>query len=190
MIARRIALVLSVAVLAGCAGSSPRAYRGEIPPGPAIRIAILPFLNLTGSAEAARVVMDQTLVELLRRKDVTMVTPAEVEAAMTELRIRDAGLMTVTQTRELGEKLSAALFVVGSVTDYRIETDTSRPLPIVSVHMRAVRPLDGSIAWAAQHTRTGSDRETVFGIGRVTSLARLAERVVRETLSTFPRRKS
>jgi TolB-like protein len=149
-------------------------------------IAALPLANLTNQPEAARVVFEQLIVELLRRPDVVLTPPGAVEGALAELRIRDAGAMTLEQTRALGTKLSASVLLMGTVSDYKQEADAGRPLPVVSVNLRGVETTEGRVVWACAHTRTGSDAESIFGIGRVTSLPDLTSTVVREMVSTLP----
>lgn len=186
-VCRTAAAVLAAASLAACSGGGPRVFRGEAPAGGTLTIAALPLANLTNRPEAARVVLEQLIVELLRRPDVSLVPPGAVEQALTELRIRDPGALTLEQTRVLGQKLSATVLLVGTVSDYRQETDGGRALPVVSVNLRAVETEEGRVVWASLHTRSGSDSESIFGIGRVTSLPDLASTVVREMVATLPR---
>jgi len=181
------ALAAAALALAACSGGGPRVFRGEPPASEPVTLAALPLINLTNQPEAARVVLEQLVVELLRRPDVSLAAPGAVEQALTELRIRDTGALTLDQSRALGEKLSSAVLLTGTVNDYKQEADGGRPLPVVSVNLRAVDAATGRVVWACAHTRTGSDSETVFGIGRVTSLPDLTSTVVGEMVSTMPR---
>jgi hypothetical protein len=51
--------------------------------------------------------------------------------------------------------------------------------------MRLVRCEDGRIVWAGSHARRGDDTETVFGLGRVTTLEQLADKTVAELMESL-----
>jgi TolB-like protein len=57
--------------------------------------------------------------------------------------------------------------------------------PSVSVTMRMVRCEDGRIVWAGSHARRGDDTESVFGLGRVSTLEQLTEKTVAELLESL-----
>jgi curli biogenesis system outer membrane secretion channel CsgG len=58
-------------------------------------------------------------------------------------------------------------------------------VPQIAVTLRIVDAATGQIVWAGNASRTGKDRETVFGMGRVDSLNTLAEMTAQELARAF-----
>ena len=86
----------------------------------------------------------------------------------------------------LGTALDADGLLVGSVLAYGYRSEDGAAVPEVSLSLRLLQVPGGRVLWSAVHHRDGDDRETLFGLGRVTGLERLAEQTVRELMATFP----
>jgi hypothetical protein len=85
-----------------------------------------------------------------------------------------------------GVELQADLLVVGSVLAYGYRPGESPAVPEVSLSLKILETPGGRCLWSGVHSREGTDREHVFGIGRVESLEQLAEQTVAELLATVP----
>ena len=114
-----------------------------------------------------------------------MVDPTRVDAAMDSLGIRASGAMTVAEVRAVADTLHVRYLLLGSVLESGTISSESGTLPTVGATLRLVEPESGRVPWAAVHFRSGEDRETVFGWGRVRSLERLIAELAAEMLRDF-----
>lgn len=195
-IAKRAAPILAAAVLvgsgwvAGCGGRAVRPFVGAgLRGGEGVTMAILPFENLSKGQGAGKSMENYALVEFLKHSPVKIIDPGQVAEALSRERIRLTTSIAKETLAALGKDLDANLFLLGTVHDYDMQLATgaggSGQVPVVAVSLRALRADTGEIVWAASATRRGNDRETVFGIGRVHSLDRLAEDTARELAQSF-----
>ena len=58
---------------------------------------------------------------------------------------------------------------------------------MVGVSTRLIDPKNGRILWVGSHFRDGADHETIFGWGRESSLARVAQEVVSDLVTRMTR---
>jgi len=114
-----------------------------------------------------------------------MVDPAEVDAAMDSLRIRATGSMTIGQLRVMADTLHVAYILLGSVLESGTVETPDGPVPSVGATLRVVEAATGRVWWAGVHFRSGEDRETVFGWGRVRSPERLTVELAQDMLQDF-----
>jgi hypothetical protein len=114
------------------------------------------------------------------------VSPAgDVDVVFTELRIRDLNGVTRETMPVLGQRLAADWLLAGSILEYGTVRTADGEAPVVGLSLRLYEASTGRTAWSAMRVRTGEDRETLFGIGRVRSLDQLSERLVRELFKDF-----
>lgn len=170
--------------LAACA-PSPQAYIAEPLTGP-MRIAVLPLANYSDSREAPERLGPMLTVALSQFRTVEVVEPGRVEEALS----REPWLMIDRIPPDLvdtlGAEMGADAILLGAVLAYGLRDGPDGPLPEVSISLRLLETPGGRVLWSAVHSRGGSDGETVFGLGRVTNLERLAADVVEEVMKTFP----
>lgn len=183
------ALALTAVLLMAC-GTTIKPYAG---PGLArdggTRMAILPFENLSKAPGAARTLEGMVLVELLRQAPVAIVDPGEVSAALSKERVRIATSMSREALAAVARDLGVDLVMMGTLHDYDMQMGTgvggSSQIPVLAATLRAVDARSGEIVWAANAARRGTDKETVFGIGRVHSLNTLAEEAAADLAGAF-----
>jgi hypothetical protein len=182
------AAALAAALLLGACAHAPRSYApSSLPMTRGERIAVLPLTNLTTEERAPRVIHEALTVTLLEAGGVTVVEPGLVRDAMRQARVFAADLLSRAQMNALGAELEAEYLLVGSIHEFGTIQQDHRQIPVVALHMRLVRVSDAQVVWAVEHARQGDDKETVFGLGAVGSLDRLAQIVVREaTASLLP----
>jgi hypothetical protein len=184
-----LGLFLASAFLSGCAPSL-KPYAGRnLKKGEGIRMAILPFENLSKTQGAGKSMENVVLVEFLKSGPVTIVDPGEVGAALSKERVR----LTTSIPREtlvaLGKGLGVDLFMMGTVHDYDMQlltgAGTSGQVPVLAMSLRILDASTGEIVWAGNAARRGTDRETIFGIGRIHSLNNLAEETASQLAQAF-----
>jgi hypothetical protein len=173
--------------LSACA-PSPQAYIAEPLTGP-MRIAVLPLANYSDSREAPERLGPMLAVALSQFQTVEVVEPGRVEEALS----REPWLMIDRIPPDLvdtlGAEMGADAILLGAVLAYGLRDGPDGALPEVAISLRLLETPGGRVLWSAVHSRGGSDGETVFGLGRVTSLERLAADVVEEITKTFPARR-
>ena len=179
-----LAAALWASGLAACA-PSPQAYIAEPLTRP-IRIAVLPLANYSDSREAPERLGPMLAVALSQFRSVDVVEPGRVEEALS----REPWLMTDRIPPDLvdtlGVEMGADGILLGAVLSYGMREAPEGSLPEVSISLRLLETPGGRILWSAVHSRGGSDGETVFGLGRVTNLERLAADAIEEIMKTFP----
>ena len=169
--------------LAGCAATAT-------PPQPVStagqpRVALLPLENLAGKPEAADVVTRVMFAALGQTGAVELVEPGDVEARLSEYRIRTSGMLTTEQAVKLAGRLRADYLMTGTILEFGTVHTPEGDVPSVGVSMRLLSNADGRVVWTAMRIRTGDDRETVFNWGRERSLERLTERTAAELFKRF-----
>jgi TolB-like protein len=183
---RTLRLIVGACLVAiGCA-SNPATYRAPedgIQPGDTV--AVLPPVNLSQQQNAPDVVLNAAVVHLLEIGTYAVVDPGAVQEVVLEKRVRLADRLPLETLREIGAELGCGYVMVGSVNAFGMVSDGPVSYPSVAVTMRLVRCEDGRIVWAGSHARRGDDTETVFGLGRVTTLEQLADKTVAELMESL-----
>lgn len=172
-----------LAMLTGCAASVPPPPVGLTSSLP--RVALLPLENLSTRPDASEHLTRVVAGALGETGTCQTVAPGDVEAVFTELRIRDVNGVTRESMPQLGTKLDAEWLLAGTILEYGPIRSPEGDVPSVGLSLRLFEARTGRTAWSAMRVRTGEDRETLFGFGRVRSLDQLSERLVRELFTGF-----
>jgi len=183
------ALAFACLLLGGCAGTV-KPYAGPgLRKGERAKMAILPFENLSKAPGAGKTLEGMVLVEFLKRGPVSVVDPGQVSEALSKERVRIATSMSKEALVAVANDLGVDLVLVGTLHEYDMQTGTgaggSGQIPVLALTLRVLDAHAGEIVWAANAARRGTDRETVFGIGRVHSLNNLAEETAAEMAKAF-----
>lgn len=161
-----------------------RSTGGTVPPGRP-RAALMPFENLAGREEQSHLFTRIFFAQLVASGALEMVEPAQVEAAMDSLGVRASGSMTMGEVRAMADTLHAPYLLLGSVLESGTVQGASGPVPSVGATLRLVEAASGRVPWAGVHFRSGEDKETVFGWGRVRSSERLILELASDMLRDF-----
>lgn len=188
---RPAAAVVALAALAlGACATPVEPFAGPgLTKAEGTKMAILPFENLSKAPGAGKTLEGMVLVEFLKRAPITIVDPGEVSAALSNQRVRVATSISRETLEEVAKELGVDLLLVGTLHDYDMQTGAgtggSSQVPVLAVTLRVLDARGGGIVWAANAARRGTDRETVFGIGRIHSLNALAEETAAEMARAF-----
>jgi TolB-like protein len=180
-------LVASLLFAVLCTAGTPAVRRstgGSIPAGRP-RAALMPFENLAGREEESQVFTKIFFAQLVASGALEMVEPAQIEAAMDSLGIRASGSMTMAEVRAMADTLHAPYLVLGSVLESGTVQGVNGPVPSAGATLRLVQAATGRVHWAGVHFRSGEDRETVFGWGRIRSPERLILELASDMLGDF-----
>jgi TolB-like protein len=178
--------LLTLLVLgAGCGHSAPPPSHAWAIPTTRPRAAFLPLENLTPVGNAAEVVTRVFFTELAGTGTVQLVEPGNVDAALDDLRIRATGTPTTAQYAALGDTLHVEYIFAGSLLEAGRVSTPDGDVPSVGAAVRMVEARTGRIVWAGVQFRTGDDRESVFGMGRVRNADQLAGVLAQELFKDF-----
>ncbi len=174
----------------GCAGRSPVPYASkDLGAAEGLKMAVLPFDNLSETQGAGKKMESFVLVEFLKNSPLKIIEPGEVNAALSEERIRLATSIPKETVRKLGRTLGVDLFIIGTVLEYTLQLASGAggrgEIPVVAITMRIIDAETGDIFWAVNVARRGSDRETIFGMGKVYSSDKLAQDIASEVAEAF-----
>jgi len=183
--ARLAAVCLAILVAAGCEATKPRESVKPFDPPDGALIAVLPFEDLSGREGVGSEFTRTFTAELVRTGAFTVIEQGVVDDAIERLQIRTTRAMTDSETRLLADSLKAAYLLFGNVLESGTVRTPDGDLPTVAATLRIVDTATGRIVWACHHTRTGDDRETVFGWGRNSSRLRLLDQLATEMLLEF-----
>lgn len=177
-------------MLSGCGVPALKPFAGRHLRGDeGVKLAMLSFDNLSKTQGAGKSMESIILTEFLKSSPVRIVEPGEVAAALSEERVRLATSIPRETIQALGKKLGVDLFMVGVVHEYEMQTASgaggSGQVPVIALTLRIVDAASGEIVWAINAARGGSDKETVFGIGRIKSLNALADDIAKEIATAF-----
>jgi hypothetical protein len=172
---------------AGCA-PGPRAFVGEAPAA-GWNVAILPLANYTTTREAPDRLGVMLHQELAGEGDLHLVEMGRVDEALA----REPWILTdripPDLVDSLGVRLQVDALLVGSILAYGYRSEQGEEIPEISLSLRLLKTPGGQVLWSAVHSRDGGDRESVFGLGRVDGLERLAQQATKEILKSLPVRK-
>jgi TolB-like protein len=186
-LARRLWWAGALALAVSTTGGAPAVRHlvgGTVPSGHP-RVALMPFENLSGREEQAQLFTKIFFAQLVASDAFEMVDPTRVEAAMDSLGIRDSGSMTPAQVTAMADTLSVPYLLLGSVLESGAIQNENNSIPSVGATLRLVEAASGRVLWAGVHFRSGEDKETVFGWGRVKSTERLISELASDMLRAF-----
>jgi len=179
---------LAAVSVAGCGGNqaSVRSTVRQAVGEERIRVAVLPFDNLSQRAGADRAVTQVVITYLLESDLFEVIEPGHVNKVMADLRIRTPSEEVDPETaKRLGEKLNAELLFIGVVQEYGEVRVAADVYPAVSLSARIIDVYTGSILWSASVAQTGADTVVIFDFGRINSLPKLTQVVVEKMTSSL-----
>lgn len=143
-------------------------------------IAVIPFANFTGSNQAADSLLPMIEAQIAGL-DVTVVSKDTLRSIMRAGRIRLAGAIDSNAASQLRQALNVDLLLTGSIDFYRPKTN-----PEIGLSLRLYDCLQQRLVWSRSVAASGEDFAGLFGIGRITSITLLAQRVVADAFKQLP----
>lgn len=173
-----VALLL-VGLVSGCKSGSPGAKMYvKQSTGQRLRIAVLPFDNVSRDQDAGRIITSTVVTYLLSTGMFDVVEPGLVNSTMAAEGVRMGDSISTDAYKKLQARLNADAFIIGLVEEYgdvRVGADS---YPSISFSARLVDAGTTDILWAATISKTGADDVKIFDIGRENSLGRLSKKAV------------
>jgi len=181
--------ILWLSFLSGCSFSpSPNKFlKNDFEEYKIKRVAVLPFYNRSTAVAAGGIVTKAFIGELYDSGKFEVEFPGNVKKFIVRERIIIRKGIGSDHIKLIGKRLNVDAVIIGCVKKYKSEgkKKTTR-IHVISVDARMIHTDSCSILWIGQNYRRGDDYETIFGIGRIKSLADLSRKVVNELIETMP----
>lgn len=142
-------------------------------------LAVLPFADHTDEADAKTLFV--SLIETrLARGNFDLITTDDIRGTLRRLRIRSSGGASTAEAAAIVRELGARYLLLGSLDFF-----LPGVIPEAGFSARLLDTETMRIVWAASVAATGEDYAGLFGIGRVTSMEMLAEKLVEKAFAAF-----
>ncbi len=184
-IAAIFAVALFAAVAVGCGAHTAGGVAPASPGAVATPIVVLPLENLASRVEYGDRVSRIVWGTVAASGRFDAIEPGEVESAMNDVRVRSTGMLTRDQILKLSGRLKARWIMAGTLLECGTVRTPDGEVPSIALSLRILDGQTGRVAWTNMRARTGEDRETIFGWGRVSSLERLTDVTVRELIASI-----
>jgi len=176
-------LALAPLMFAGCvAPEVGRDFVASDLTAPAtLRVAVIPFENLSGYPSAGRIVADLVATELYQRRVFRLMEASELQRREREQNLSDAALGRSMVAADFARTLGVDAVLLGSVSEYGYQHGLHEE-PKVGINLRLVRAGDGTVLWAASHSDGGRGylrRETLNAVAQ-RAVARMVDALERE----------
>jgi TolB-like protein len=178
ILTRSFVLLLLASALASTAFPSTMLLANDTATRP--KVGVIPFVNFTGSNEAA-----DTLLPLINRqlaaRNIELVSRDSLRSIMRARRIRLTGAIDAGSALQLRETLGVNLLLTGSIDFYSTEDNLE-----IGLSLRLYDCVQQRLIWTNSVAARGEDYAGLFGLGRITSASVLANRVVDKIFAKFP----
>jgi TolB-like protein len=142
-------------------------------------IALLPFDNLTEDTKAVTDIMP-LINSLLEGRGYEVVDEHATADFLCREDLRTTTHLPRDAARKAGRSLKVKTILAGTVFSYSRGDN-----PKIGVSARLIDAASGQIIWADYTSHTGEDFKTVLGLGKITSVTKLAPRVLRRLFLSF-----
>lgn len=136
-----------------------------------MRIGIFPFSNYSNTENAEQFIMP-VLRKSLEQQGFDLADEEAMNEFLLQERVRTTAYISSALARKIGEKLGIDAILLGAVFLY-----SDSEVPKVGLSARLVGTDRGELIWTQYSSGTGEDFTTLFGLGNITSVSKLAARV-------------
>ncbi|MDF1791059.1 MAG: CsgG/HfaB family protein [Thalassobaculaceae bacterium] len=154
--ARMVATLALGLILVGCA-SGDRQARDYLDPTAdftKMKVAVLPFENLTNYPNAGRIAAELMATELYERGIFQLQESTETRQTLAQMKIDPENLTSVAAAQQAAGLLEVDAIVVGTVSEFGYQQGL-REEPVVGLNARLVEAATGNVLWASSHSALG-----------------------------------
>lgn len=148
-------------------------------PGPALKIAVFPFDNLSEEKEALTTVMP-AIRDRLVDEGMELADEADVNRILFRDRVRDTAYVSIDVAKKLWDELGVGAVFLGCIVSFAQE-DT----PQIGLTARLIDTRTGRILWADYTSATGIEFAGLLGLGEIRTMERLIPKAVDRLLDSF-----
>lgn len=150
-----------------------------------IRVAVIPFENVSNDANATDRLSGALLTYLLHTQVVGVVDPTLVEQQLFNMKIRKASEITLKVAAELKQNLGVDAIILGRITAYQVDNSGGDSIPVIAVTARMLDLDTLGIMWSSSIVRKGNDKAILFDVGRIDTLSDLNQLVANDLASSL-----
>lgn len=162
----RSTAILSLTLLAACAGGRRTYHDGNMDFGSVKTVAVMPFENLTREQSAAERVRDVFANMLIASGTVYVLPTGEVLRGIQRTSLPSSTSPAVEEVVKLGTLLKADAVITGVLKEYGEIRSGSAASNVVSVSAQMIETATGRVVWAGSSTKGGiSFGDRLFGGG-------------------------
>lgn len=168
-----IAVFLAVAILV-VAGAATAESANSDGIADMVSVAIMPIANYTDNPDALTdfgPAIDSELV----RQNFNLISSTELRTTLRKYRIRALGAVNVDDIAKISKETNIKYLLFASVDIYR-----DGNIPVAGFSARLIDATSMRVVWAASMAADGDDFSGLFGIGRITSMKKLVDRLTRD----------
>lgn len=144
-----------------------------------LKIAVLPFKNVSKYPEAGMIVTELFTVSLFKSGRFEPVISGDIKNLMINFRIRHRGEINYKGLSSFAKILRIDAVITGTVLEFTDPVGKSSP-PIVSISARILNPAKGKIVWYDHMRLDGDEKILAFDWGKMRSVDMVAGTVVSE----------
>ena len=143
---------------------------------------MLPLANRTQQPHAPAILGTRLIYHLARHPGVELVDPGEVRRVLIEQEILPLHGIDREELAQLSDALEVDAVIDGAVLTFA-EGVTTRPE--IDLFMRLRDAQSGKVLWSATTMRNGNQARTLYDLGRIRGLDRLADAALVDLLATW-----
>ncbi len=153
--------------------------------GAIVKVAVLPFDNLTPERTASDKVQKVFYLELLTLQVFVVAEPGHVTKTLRAAGVSTTEALGPSDFQRIGKDLGVDGVFLGTVVDYADARTGTTSTPEVTIDVRLIETQTGTTIWSTSQTRAGAGVSTrLFGLGGE-SLTEATRSVVRRELGTL-----
>ncbi|MDY6933992.1 MAG: hypothetical protein SVZ03_07185 [Spirochaetota bacterium] len=179
-------LVIHVILFLSCS-SNPHYFLRDGKKFPLImKVAVLPFKNITTQRGAGKVVTNIFIQELFNSRIYKIEEMGIIRDFFIRQRIREKGEIDLDTANLLGSQIDVDAVFLGIVEEYYQDAGGKEGIsPRVGLSVRMLSTKTGMILWKCSHQRTGDDYKIILDWGKVRTVNLLAKKVIEEMIATI-----
>ncbi len=176
---KRVILILFLAI--SCGG--PRIFVNPQADLPFYnKVGILPFWDLSGTRMAGEKVATILYTELMITGQFEILNPAEMVIKMKEVVGKDKKPvdLSIQDLVKIGKAAGLKGIIQGVVVEYGMTRSGGESYPIITLDVRLIDTQYGKVVWEISYTKSGRPKIPILGIGGISSLPELNQKVCKE----------
>lgn len=147
-----------------------------------LRVAVLPFKNVSKYPEAGMIVTELFTVSLFKSGRFEPVISGDIKTLTINLKIRHRGEINYKGLNLFAKTLNVSAVITGTVLEFTEPAGGSLP-PVASISARVLDPVEGKIIWYDHMRLDGDEKILAFDWGKMRSVDMVAGTIVSELVS-------
>jgi len=179
----RLILVLTLALISGCAGGSDYFRNSEMDFGSLQTVGVMPLANLSKDAQAGDRVRDVFTTSLLATGGMYAIPPGELARGITAAGIANPTAPSPEEVVKLCKQLKIDGVIAGTVREYGEVRTASIGANVISMSLQLFEGQTGKVVWSAATTQGGIGLSDRFFGGGGESMNVVTEKAVNELIN-------